>query len=296
MGTIRILFIVISVTLIILLASALIGNNISVATRELRSTPVRVSPPLPGTTPTPEGSVEPSGEKQAAYFVTNPLLAGKALHWTKTDYSYQVAGLDPANGQPIKVDIWIQVDADGIPIMSHALSTFHGDVFLQEVLQTPDGVTVILGPEYPVNTIDGKSICRQHLPAYPTWMRRQILPPFVDEARLMRSGFRTSAALTPALPATTPLAGIQPLMTLSPDNTIQTWVLQELKGEVTNTKTLVVDASGRVLVSRGQITDSKGVVINESQSAHGDLEVYDPAVLPATTFAISQQALEACHD
>lgn len=292
----RKLIIIAGIILTVLLMSVWSGNNLIVFARGLGSTPPPVSPPPPGTTPIAEPSVEPPDRKLPTWLVTGPSFAGKALHWTQTNYSFQVTGPDPANGQSVRADIWVQVGADGIPVNLHAIWTLPDHSLHQEVVGSGTGTIFIWGAKYQRDWPGGKRMCRQQSPAYPDWLLRGLLPPFADEAGLARSGYRKMAGLTMELPTTSHLASIQPIATYPAGSTSQAWVLQESNNGTTDTKTVVVGANSRVLLLQGQITDVEGKVINETRSVHGSLEVYDPSSLPPTTFTLSQLALDACHD
>ncbi|TAH49974.1 MAG: hypothetical protein EYC68_15485 [Chloroflexota bacterium] len=285
-----------SISLIFTAALVLSGNYLSVRARGLFPTPPPVSTLLPDRTPAPELGSESPVKERPVYFVVGPSFARKILHWTKTDYSYSLNSLDPANGKPVQVEIWTRVGTNGIPTTTHAISTLPDGTFLQEVLQSPEETILILNNQYPVTSPDGLKRCKQHLPAYPDWMRQQVLPPFVDEAALKRFGFQKSREPHPELPTTVPLAGIQPLRAFGQGSKSQAWMLQQLENNKRNTKTLWVGADGRVLASQGRLTNKEGNVINEASSTYGSLEVYEASSVPPDTFAISQQALEECHE
>ncbi len=283
----------ISATLLMVLLN---GSLILQAAQGVFPTPLPVTPPPPGTTPIPEASIEPLGQRLPSYFVTVPSFAGKVLHWTRIDYSYNTTSLDPANGQPVTGEIWEQVGDDGIPIKVHGRYIRPNGTFHQETVQTRDEITTVMGAGYPKPP---PSIKTPRCSASP-WRRspdamRGLLPPFVDEGMLPQSGFRMSGGLTKQLPTTMSLAGVKPILTYGPDTSARRWVSRQTENGLTNLKASEVGAQGRVLVAQALLINPAGQVINETWAAYGSLEVYDPVSVPASVFNLSQQAQEECR-
>lgn len=281
-----------------LLIWLLFGSNI------LQAGTIPTPPPIPtlspGSTPVPSSvpfGNGPADQTPPAFLVTIPSFAGKVLHWTQTSYTYNTLSPDPANGRPTNVDIWIQVGADGIPIIARSVSTFLDGTFHQANLYASDATTFILGPGYQAVSPHSFPECVLNEASYPVETRRSLLPPFVDEAMLPQFGFnQESGKATMQFPSTESLPEGKALETYGPDTTVRRWIMRESANRSTNLKALEVGEGGRVLGSQAQLTSAEGDIVNETWTAYGPLEVYDPASVPTSVFDLSEQALGACHD
>ncbi len=274
------------------------GNEILQAAQGLfPPTPPPVTPPPPGVTPARQEAVEPPESKVPSYIMSGPSFAGKVLHWTQVDYSYISTNLDPANGQPVTGEIWVQVGDDGIPIKFHNLYRRQEGTFHQESLQTRDAITVVMGEGYPKPPPQIKPPPRC---TTSPWHRsadvwRSLLPLFADDAALARYGFTQNGGLTKQLPSTVSLPGVKPIVTYGSDNNVRRWLLRESADGLMNLKAVELGAYGRVVASEARLVTPKGDSVNETWAAYGILEVYDPISVPGSVFILSQQAQEVCR-
>lgn len=261
-------------------------------------TPPPVTPPWPGSTPIPNDVIYgPSNQKPPDYLVTKPSFAGKVLHWTQTSYAYTTQSPDPANGRPVHVDIWMQIGDDGIPVIARTVSTFPDGTLHQANLYTSDTATLVVGPDYHAVSPTDLAECTINGTSYPVEIRRYLLSPFVDESLLSQFGFnRESTGSATQLPSTESLPETKPLEIYGRDTLITRWVARESLGESTNLKVLELGESGRVLFSQAQLTDVEGAIVNETWTAYGPLEIYDPVSVPTSAFGLNKQILESCNE
>lgn len=253
------------------------------------ATPPPAPTPLPGARSRP--SVTPPGSGQPAYLVPGPSFAGKVLHWTQTNYTFDPNSPDATNGWPISGEMWLQFGDDGQFNRFRGYYTRADGTFLQEIVQTRDTTTVIFGIGYPASSPAG---CTGSGPSSP---QAHALPAFAAGAPTLASlGFTPSDGLTQPLPATTPLPGIRPLTTYQAGPVIRGWERREVSDSGTTlARRLEIDAQGRVVAAVGRVTDANGVVISESRQMYGGLDIYTSTSVPASFFALSQQTQEVCR-
>lgn len=284
----------ISAALLIVLLNS---NLILQAAQGVFPTPLPVTPPPPGTTPIPEVSIEPLGQRLPSYFQQAPSsFTGKVLHWTNFEYSYSTSNPDPANGRVVFGEIWERLGNDGLMVKRRSRSTFPNGTFHQESVQTRDAIIVVMSAGYPKPPSSIKTPrCAPSAWHLSPEAARALLPPFADEGMLPQSSFRMSGGLTKQLPTTVSLAGVKPILTYGPDTNGRRWVLRDSTNGMSNLKALEIGLQGRVLVAQAQLTDPQGAIVNETWQAYGPLEVYDSVSVPESVFNLSQQAQEECR-
>jgi hypothetical protein len=274
--------------------------HFSSATAAITAPPAQSAIATPPQAPigAPGNPGSPPGKEQPVWAAVPPSFASKILHWTQTNYAYIAGGIDPANGQTVVGDIWMKVDANGLPSLFQGRYTLADGTFLQEIFQTPAGATVIFGPQYAKYSAPGStgSACTTQQQASSADEMRNLLPPFADASKLASNGFAQKQASTlPQLPTTPPLAGVSPQQSFSAAAGAQQWTHQELKGNQLNNLSLITDQRGRVIFEQAQLTNAQGTITNETRIARGSLLVYDTRVVPASVFVTPDQVLGGCH-
>ncbi len=240
----------------------------------------------------------PPGKGQPVWAAVPPSFAGKILHWSQTNYAYIAGGIDPANGQTVVGDIWMKVDANGLPSLFQGRYTLADGTFLQEIFQTPAGATVIFGPQYAKYSAPGSTggPCTTQQQASNADEMRNLLPLFADVSKLASNGFAQKQASTlPQFPTTPPLAGVPPQDSFSAAAGARQWTHQELKGNQLNSISLITDQRGRVIFEQAQLTNAQGTTTNETRIARGSLLVYDAKAVPSSVFVTPDQVLGGCH-
>ena len=211
----------ITVSLVFRLALIQARAAISEAAGAIFGTPVPVSTPAPGETP---NAILPSGLPTPSYLLPVPtLLVGKVLHQMMSQYINFPASPDPANGKVVVGELWIQVGSDGIPTRFHGRYTLSDGTFYQETIQTSDQVLDAYGLGY------GPGGRCERWVSSPTKMPG-LLPTFVDEQDLPRSGFvlggtRIASVVLKSAPAL-PQAPPQLTYTYLSDTAVQVWEQQ----------------------------------------------------------------------
>lgn len=242
-----------------------------------------------GTTSTPRGGGTPFAPPAgiAATF------RDKVVHLTSTTYTYAVGGADPANGQQIAIDTWVQTDLSGDITKLHARSTLPDGSFLQEVNEGDGQSTLALGPAY-------ASLKPEHgNPCTPLTLssKRPLMPLFVDPATLPQLGYHPTSDRPVSPPASGgTLAGTAPVASFNVDDTIGTFSrsgASDANGTVTYD--LEVQNNGKMDATRAVTTDRQGHVISENWQAYGRISLYASTSLPASVFAPSVDAQEACR-
>lgn len=246
------------------------------------------TPILPGATLGPATGMQKSTAlAPAASFLT--LVRGKVLHYTISSYSYDASSPDPANGQNVSIDTWVQVGVDGSVVAQHAISRLPSGAFLQETLTVDGRNTVALGPQYAAleSRFDGGCL-RSNA------SRQPILPLVVDSASLAAIGYAPVVGLPVNISslAHTPPAGPTPEKTLSVASSAATW--QQKTGPNT-TYQLEVQFDGKLDVTRSITVDNQGKAVRENRQGYGVITVYDTASIGSSTFALSTDGQEICH-
>lgn len=237
-------------------------------------------------------SSPPGANQTPPNWLTRPSFAGKVLHWTQIVYSYTAGGPDPANGQPLTGDIWVQVDTAGVPTTIHARYTFTNGTFYQEFVQTRTTATSILGKSYFTN-----AGCQVVQKVFSNNDLLSALPLFANVVALPSSGYSIKGTRVPLpIPTTKPLAGVSPLTTYVQSTTTQLWGLNRSLGNgMHDTQTMEVGLDSRVLATDTKLLDGKGQMIQENWQTYGQLEVYDTKTVPNTVFSLSQHLGGGCH-
>jgi hypothetical protein len=270
-----------------LLAALWNGNNLLIAAQNLLPTPLPVTPPRTGITPTPNSVALPSD--LPTYFVTTPAFSGRALHWTNIGYNLTLTSQDPANGKPVNGEIWARVGEDGSPMLIHERFTLDG-AFHQEILQTPNAITTIMGTGYPKSPPTASRDC--------TTRGNFSIPPiklFIDEAKLPQFGFSLNGGLTKQLPRTPSLPGVKSLSIFDSATDAHRWITQQTENGTTILRALEVGTRGRLLAWQTKRIDANGRLINETWGAYGPLEIYAAADVPTSVLSISKDVQESCN-
>lgn len=292
---VRVIAVVAGGFLVIMLALLVNSNTLQQVTAQVvprpptAATPPPVQPPLRGTVPAP--AAKPAPPSRPPYLVGGPSFAGKVLHWTQTSLSYHPNSPDPANGESVTGDIWLQVGNDGRVTQFRGRYTRADGSLLQEVVEKGNTTIVVFGAGYPATP---PANCDDQDAASP-----RVEPPFppfaADVATLARLGFAPSDGLSQPLPSTTALPGVQPVQIYPVGGDIRAWTIREMSAGTTIVRRLEIGSHGRVIVAEGRGIDASGVATGISRQVYGALEVYDPGSVPASVFTLSQQAQEACR-
>ncbi|CCF85071.1 hypothetical protein [Nitrolancea hollandica] len=260
-----------------------------------RAVSVPSPPPLPpaGATPTkrvvPPGSVAPPG-----LIVHPPEIAGKIVHWSQSSYMFRTGIRDSANGRILTLDIWERIGDDGLPIAFQAVSTLPNGTFHQANIRVPGAYATIWGPNDPMVT--RSSGCAGVVTQTHDDSRPLGAPPrFVDETVVKALGYHREGGLTTELPVTPVLDGVQPSLRYGPEDTARRWVKVESADGITTWEAVEIGTHGRVLASKLRRVDAISGTVDEHWTVYGPVDVYDPALVPASVFALTQHILEHCR-
>lgn len=246
-------------------------------------------------TPTPASTIKNTGAHSkssgrspgsgpALWMVIPSALAGHTVHWTQVSYSYRATSPDPANGQLVTGSVWEQIGADGIPTVFFASYTLSTGVPLQEILQTRNGVMLLLGSAY---AGQGPS-CTQQSQSVSVAQMRATLPPFADESKLASQGFSKTLLKAPAYGVPTSrdsIIGVTPVQVYSSVGSAYSWVARtSLQGNATEVTIIDADAQGRVETQDSQIISGAGAITSETRTTFGVLQVYASSSVPASVF------------
>lgn len=259
-----------------------------------RAASIPPPPPLPSPGATPTKRYAPPGSVALPGLIINPpVMAGQIVHWRQSNYMFMTGNRGPANGQILTLDVWERIGDDGQPIAFQAVSTLPNGTFHQANIYVPGAYATIWGPNNPLVT--RSSDCAGVVNRMQDDTAPLGSPPrFVDETVVKVLGFHREGGLTTELPITPPLEGVQPSLRYGPEDTAQRWVKSESVNGMTIWEAMEIGAHGRVLASKAQRVDTLSGTVNEHWAVHGPVDVYDPALVPASVFALTRYILEHC--
>jgi hypothetical protein len=262
-----------------------------------RSTPLPVTPPARSNTvqDTRATSAAPAvvPAPGAPWLIPEPEFANAVLHWTSTSKMFQRSSLDPVNGELLMGEFWMHVGGDGEVLRYREQFTYPDGTLLQEVVYAHGTVMIILGPAYRSSLVDRCVV--QHTSSG-AWL--VSAPPFAaDGATLTQLGFEPRGGLTQRLPTTPILATAGLLESFPEDHGVTGWERREtVDMDSVLSRRLEIDAFGRIVASRGLLTDAGGTLIEETLQLFGALYIYEPTSVPDSVFSSSHQAQEACSE
>lgn len=260
-----------------------------------RAAPIPHPLPLPSPGATPTKRVAPPGSVAPPSLIINPpAIAGKIVHWKQSSYMFITGNRGAANGQILTLDVWERIGDDGQPIALQAVSTLPNGTFHQANISVPGAYATIWGPNNPLATRSSDCagvVTRTEDDAAPFGSP----PRFVDETVVEALGFHREGDLTTELPITPPLEGVQPSLRYGPEDTARRWVKVESVNGMTTWEAVEIGAHGRVLASKIRSVDTVSGTVNEHWTVYGPVDVYDPALVPASVFALTRYILEHCR-
>src|SRR5579875_1467383 len=184
------------------------------------------------------------------------LVQGKTIYYTNLSYNYDPVSPDPANGQTVSIETWVQLDVRGNVIAQHTISRLPDGNFLQESLILDGQSTVVLGPEYASlePRLGGGCLRSKSAPA------QTIFPLVIDQSALAGLGYAPVQGLpvdTASLPQGLP-PGLSPNKTVPITSSVVTW---QLKNGANTTYQFEVQSDGKVDVTRSVTVDNLGKVL-----------------------------------
>jgi len=223
---------------------------------------------------------------------TLPVFVNKALHWTQTVSNYTVGSPDPENGQVLTGDIWVLTGNDGVPVSLHVRYTRSDGTLVQEIVETRTSEADYFGGVY------GSQPCATGSHSMSQQQLQSALPIFINTTSLAGNGYQqVQTSAFRAFPETVVSSNIQPEQVYISVTIAQSWQANTTytSSNMRDVKKLDLDGQDRLLREEVQLFNSKNTLIQDNWHTYGSLQVYNPAVVSPTIFALSAQEKGACH-
>ncbi|RIK45291.1 MAG: hypothetical protein DCC58_06840 [Chloroflexi bacterium] len=220
---------------------------------------------------------------------------GRTLQYSAVTWFRQPGVDDPAHGEPVYAEVWVEFDAQGQVVRSHVLITLADGTFIQESTRAGYEGTIVFPATDSATTEAGRYCVREM--TFPDLEKpSSVLPPFlVAPDALAALGFAQVAAEPGAFPATSPPPGLEPLAVLTNDIAMVTWERRITQGSEETIYRFTTDPDMRVLRDDVVTIDvSTGEIIRERHMVEGPVNVYLPEAVPAAVFAVQTEAEVVC--
>ncbi|MCC6381881.1 MAG: hypothetical protein IT304_05190 [Dehalococcoidia bacterium] len=220
-------------------------------------------------------------------FVGGPeRFRGKLLHYTLMSHSWLRNGPDPFNDQDVFGDVWVLIDATGVPTHARARYETADGNLVQLIQDTPEGGEFYLGEP---GTKTARNCATAAVPASSEAAR--FVPIFVDKQALPGAGFHPGGDIPTATAARAPSAPPPGLRRVEvfrgPAGAVERWTRSQegRGGGWTEAAVLAVDGkSGRLVADWSSGTTDAGEVVTHSAAMYGVLEVYEGSDAAAAIF------------
>ncbi len=216
-----------------------------------------------------------------------PDFAGKVLHWREMSVQSTPGVPDPANGQAIMTDIWVEFGPLNVPTRVRTVATFEDGGAYQAQLLFPDQGLLLFGHKVPGSEVPGDAACSVTLSGSASLANMEgIRPFFIDSRKAEAAGLVTTATGQPIT---------RPALTAS-DKALSS------ESEIDSTEAVVLDAdlpqgdlvvhvreeidskTGLQLSERVVVTDRAGSPQSESLRSISAIQVFRAGEAPPDTF------------
>lgn len=252
--------------------------------------------PLPATggpTPTP---IPPPEGARASFLRNGPTLVSTVLHWSTSDFFANSTSPDPSNGQQVLGDIWMEMGTSGEPVRARTLVTFVNGTFHQEAVLSSQTRTMVVSPRTAPSAPNTTPVaCIREGVVSGLDMMLNLGPIYIDENVLQSQGYILTGPLVIAFPMTVGLAGGPPQASLGTENGRLFTKTEQFADGQRKLSEVGVGDNGRALYFHGLTLDASGNRLAESRTSIGRIDAYDPSVISASMFDLSQYAREICN-
>lgn len=280
------------IPLALLLLLAAVGIGITRANPSDVPTPEEITTQVAGE-PANETVVPPGSSPP--WLLTDVSFPGRTIHWTSAGWFRQPGIRDPANGETVYGEFWVEFDDDGAVLHERERFTLADGSFFQESTSA-DGVnTMVLSPEFGMSPCPEANCFLSRAESSPP-PASSLIPRFIVSAdTLVSLGFAPVPNESAEFLETSPLPGVAPEQVFAAAGPAETWEQRTTSGDETSTIRMGLATNGRLLLrSDAQTTDSAGTIIDERHSVFGTLYVYASENVPSSVFTLVTASEEPC--
>lgn len=222
--------------------------------------------------------------------------ANTVLHWRQINFNYDSRGIDSTNGKEILADIWVQIGANRLIAVYHAIYTNLNGTFVQEIFDDSkisiviySKADVIFAPK-PLS----KNWCIDQQPSNPDALQSR-LPAFIDESVLVKDGFQRSGNTFTKPFLITPTQGkLYPTGVYNVAGTVQVWIQEVHHTEFTTKRVIEFDQNFRVLLASSKTQNYDGLVEQENWVVLGSVYIYSLAPSFKSFLSMPSQLQKGC--
>ena len=252
------------------------------------------SPPTPPADPAavahPTTSRGPGWE--APPYVTQLKIAGPAvLHWETATDNANPQSIDAFEGKKVFGDLWLEVDASGIPVKYAAQFTLQDGTPVQQIYEDASTTTVVMDrPQRGLPIGVPAASCTISNTPTDSGTIEKLLPSVIAPSALLAVGDTVVPAPTVELPSPAPIPNAEPRATFpaAPATGLQL-VSPSGSGGSHVSQTFIETSTHRVVGVDNVTRDATGNVVSEYSNESGPIEVYTTPDVPASVFAMPSE-------